>query len=261
MFGQDISGEWKGFLLQDNGGVSKSYSFIINIEKNKKKITGSTKISLWDEPNVFGEMEFSGSFSSKELIFREIKIIDENKGRYAFEWCIKTGKLKYSIEGDSAILSGDWTAITPRTCNPGFIKVKKYELNQDIVRDNDRQQIDEPQIEIEDRKIKEGIVIKVPKEEITIFVSDAAKEDGDTISLIFNDIVVLSEYKLTKEEYKLKVIYDKSKDDNTLVLYAHNIGSIPPNTAKIQIKSGKFNQEIILKSDLDESDIIHFKLK
>ena len=255
VFCQDISGVWRGFLSQSDGGISETYGFVMFIKQTPKNISGTTKIYIWDEPNVFGKMKFSGRLNSEQLNFIETRIIDENKASYAFDWCIKTGNLKYSVEGDSAILSGKWSAITPQSCAPGTITVKKY--IETIAKNKNIQPVEI----IEERQEKEGTIIIIPRKKITIIVSESAKEDGDTISLIFNDVVVLSKHRLTVEEYEFTVTYDPSNEDNNLVLYAHNVGRIPPNTAKIQIKSGFMKQEILLKSNLEESDIIHFELK
>lgn len=253
---QDISGSWQGYLLQKSGGIENSYKFTAEMKHTKNSVTGTTRISLWNEPEIFGEIEFSGAFKNNSLFFKETKIIDENKGLKTFDWCIKTGTLKYKEKGDTAYLYGGWTAISPRTCSPGSIHLIKY---NDSEKKNPPE--DKPEEKIEDRFLKEGTLVIVPKEKITVLVSESAKEDGDTISLIYNDKVVLSEHRLTKEEVKIRVYVDKNKEKNKLILYAHNVGGIPPNTAKLQIKSGNLKQEIILKSDLNESDVIIFELE
>ncbi|MBN2891061.1 MAG: hypothetical protein JXL97_04265 [Bacteroidales bacterium] len=259
LFGQDVSGLWEGFLIQGSGGIASTYNFTIDVKQKGNSVSGHTKISLIKEPDIYGKIEYSGSFVNKEFVFRETKILKENKGRNAFDWCIKTGKLYYSEKGDSAFLSGDWTAIKPFSCTPGSITVRQKLPPKNDNPNNNNQIVQEEKIE--KRELKEGRIIVVPNERITIIVSESAKEDGDTISIIFNDVVVLSEHRLTKEEYKFTVNYDPSKQENKLILYAHNVGSIPPNTAKIQIKSGNLKQEIILKSDLNESDVIYFELQ
>jgi hypothetical protein len=255
VFSQDISGDWEGIMIQPNNGFSHSrYPFYTHIEQNGNKITGTNKITLTKDTSIYGITKFEGTFKKDELFFKELNIISENRTGHSFTWCIKTGTLKYREDADFLVLEGDWTAMDSKTCVPGTIIIKKA-IDKQIVED-----IQNKPVEIEKRDLKDGRVIVIPKEKITIIVSESAKEDGDTISLIFNDVMVLSAHLLTKKEHKIIITYDPNTE-NKLVLYAHNVGSIPPNTAKIQIKSGSKKQIIILKSNLNESDVIYFKLE
>ena len=79
---------------------------------------------------------------------------------------------------------------------------------------------------------------------VTLFVADDGVEDGDTVSIFFNDeeIVKKQRLKINKgDSYQgiigLLLTLDPNKS-NTIIAKAWNVGSIPPNTMEIRIFSG-----------------------
>ncbi len=222
------------------------------ISQNEKKITGYTIISLIENSKIFGKISFSGTFKNSILHFEEKKILAQNRKTNNFYWCIKEGDLYYSETTDSLILKGNWKS-EDITCPPGTITVKKVNLTQkqDNYEDNN--------ISENDRKLKQGIDIKIPQKEIIIMICELAKEDNDTVSLIFNNDTILSHYRLTKNYKKIIVNYNPDKKNNKLILFAHNEGYVSPNTAKLKIISGNMQKTILLKSNLEESDLIYFE--
>lgn len=264
-YSQDISGEWIGNLSQISGGISYNYAFLADFSQNNNQISGFSVISLYDNPQIYGKISLTGSFNNNILNFLEQDVISENKGRNNFVWCIKTGKLKYTETQDSAILSGKWTGIKPISCSPGTIRLAKLLPqnqqvdNQVVIPVDNSQQTTNNNIDL-NRQLKQGQTIDIPSVDITIIVSEAAKEDNDTLSIIFNDTPILVKHRLTKAPYQLSV-QCVDNQQNKLVMYAHNLGDIPPNTAKIQIISGNLHSTIILTSDIDESDVIYLNVK
>ncbi len=258
LISQDISGDWQGIMYQPNNRMKYyTYGFSTHINQQNSKISGTNRIWFLSDASIYGVIEFTGEFNNNKLKFTESEIIKQDKKGGTFVWCIKTGTLNYSVVDDTAILSGDWVAISPKTCVPGKITLKRAIPKQVVAK---KDTVVTP-VKLDNRRIKKGTTIKIPDKIIRITVFDSAQDDGDTISLTFNDVVVLSAYRLTKIPYTFEVTYDASLKNNTLVLYAHNVGRIPPNTAKIIIESGDFTRELVLQSDMKKSDVIYFKLK
>ncbi len=104
------------------------------------------------------------------------------------------------------------------------------------------------------RNIKKTKKIIVHSKEIKIRVWDINIEDGDIISVNLNGEWVLQNYQLTNAgevfEFTLK------DQDSFLVLHAHNLGEIPPNTAGIAISDKNGMQETVLRSNMYESDAL-----
>lgn len=111
-----------------------------------------------------------------------------------------------------------------------------------------------------ERRVKTGKRVLVWAEEIEIMVWDSEEVDGDTISLYFNGDWILKEYPLRRKKKKLKVQVEPNAD-NYLILYAHNEGRRPPNTAALKISDGKRENKIGLSADMRNCDAVNFKLK
>ena len=112
--------------------------------------------------------------------------------------------------------------------------------------------IDEEKVEV---KLSEEIAVKNRK--VKIRVKDYNKVDGDIISLKFGDKWVLTEYKLGSNQHEIEVTLTGFASD--LIMFANNVGAVPPNTASIVIDDGVNSHEIKLKSDLESSEAIRLR--
>ena len=95
--------------------------------------------------------------------------------------------------------------------------------------------------------------------EITIDIVDNAEADGDQISLYFNGNAIASKQTLTEKtvSYKVKAV----KGVNSIVMFAENLGTTPPNTALMLIKCGGKEYRATVRSDLKESGAVQLNLK
>lgn len=107
------------------------------------------------------------------------------------------------------------------------------------------------------RRVKTGKTVYIENETVDILVYDDEREDGDTISLYLNGEWILQKHALTKKPQEIRVKLNRYAD-NYLVLYAHNEGRIPPNTAAIQLKDGKQSKIILLSSDKNHCGAVNF---
>lgn len=89
---------------------------------------------------------------------------------------------------------------------------------------------------------------------------DDEKEDDDIITLIFNDEKIVSDYKLTlKKQEKIFTVQPGRR--NYLLLIAENMGTMPPNTARVRVICGGQIYNLRLKSDFEKSSAIEFVYK
>ena len=110
------------------------------------------------------------------------------------------------------------------------------------------------------RKVNASHPVEVQSKNISLYVWDDDQVDGDIISLNFNGQWVLNAYKLTKKKKVVNVTLN-DKGNNFLLLYAHNEGDTPPNTAGVSIYDGVKETRLIMKSDLKSCDAVRLKLK
>lgn len=91
--------------------------------------------------------------------------------------------------------------------------------------------------------------ITVQSKDITFFTWDSGLIDGDIISLVVNGTTVLSNYELTGNKFPVQVALE-FEGYNYVMLFAHNEGDIPPNTAALSVDDGVIEQDLILSADL-----------
>ena len=117
-----------------------------------------------------------------------------------------------------------------------------------------------PKEMVKRKNIDEGHVI-VHTKTISLNVYDNAIVDGDTVSIFFNGKLLLSHQGLSEKPIILTVDLDENNPRNELVLFAENLGSIPPNTALIVVYAGDKRYELFSKASLEENAVMIFEYK
>lgn len=113
---------------------------------------------------------------------------------------------------------------------------------------------------IASRKVNVQQTIEITKPEFQVDLYDNGDIDGDSVTVYFNGQVVIGKQKLTDKPITIKLKANPNLA-NELVMYANNLGSIPPNTALMKVTAGDKTYEVRLESDTDKSGAVVFKLK
>lgn len=100
--------------------------------------------------------------------------------------------------------------------------------------------------------------IEIDYADFTVDLYDNGEIDGDSISLFFNGRLLLSHKRLSDKALTLKLHVDETKTVNELIMYAENLGTIPPNTALMVVNDGDNRYEVRISSDLEKSGVIRF---
>lgn len=79
--------------------------------------------------------------------------------------------------------------------------------------------------------------IAVAADTIVVSILDMGSADGDTVSVQYNGEWLLEYHGLSKEPVTLRLPVEDEKP-NTLIFFAHNEGSVPPNTAVLRYRDG-----------------------
>ncbi len=104
-------------------------------------------------------------------------------------------------------------------------------------------------------------VLEVNNSILRLEIYDNGEIDNDSISVFFNNTMILADGKLDLVPIKLNIRLDSSLDYNELGMLALNLGTIPPNTAVLILYDGKIRHEIFLSSDLNRSAILRIRKK
>lgn len=100
--------------------------------------------------------------------------------------------------------------------------------------------------------------LEVTSETIRVDLYDNGEIDGDSVSLFYNGKLFASKKRLSEKALSFTLPVDKDLEENELMMYAENLGSIPPNTALMIVTDGTRRFEVRITSDLQKSGVIHF---
>jgi len=103
--------------------------------------------------------------------------------------------------------------------------------------------------------------IEIESESVVIDLYDNGEVDGDSVSLFFNGKLVIARKKLTTQPLRFRISQEELAAENELVMYAENLGTIPPNTALMVVTDGTKRYEVRITSDLQKSGTIRFLKK
>lgn len=112
----------------------------------------------------------------------------------------------------------------------------------------------------EARPVKDIKTINVKNKKVTVDLYDDGDVDNDIVSLYFNGAAVVSKRSLSTNPVSLTLNIEPGKS-NELILFAENLGNIPPNTALMIINDGSSRHEVRLSADLKNNAEVRFELK
>jgi hypothetical protein len=115
-------------------------------------------------------------------------------------------------------------------------------------------------IPLEERKNELIRQIPVDHDSVSVTLYDNGVVDGDSVTLIYNKQIVATHQRLTDKPLTFWLKVDKTSS-NELVMYAENLGSIPPNTALMVIYDGTKRYELNVSSSTNSNGTVAFKLK
>lgn len=104
------------------------------------------------------------------------------------------------------------------------------------------------------RKTDEIKRIETKRKHIRLKIYDNADEDGDIISVRQNGKYVLTKYEIKKKKKVLKLSLEPGP--NEIVVFAHNEGLVPPNTASCLLKAGWKSYPITITTSLKRNQSI-----
>lgn len=111
--------------------------------------------------------------------------------------------------------------------------------------------------ELAKRKIETIRTVDFKSDSLTLTLYDNGVVDGDTVSVLLNGKIIMPKEGLsTKAITKTIYITPDLGDSLQLIMYAENLGSIPPNTGLLIIKDGEESYQIRFAGDLQKNSAI-----
>ena len=261
---QTIQGTWKG--REDADGDSCYFELSIQVQDNL--VTGESYLLFTG--NKFQRFSIAGTFNPKDstLEFKEIKVLDSRHGFLNIN-CYGTYIVHIKKTDTAFLLTGtsmNYTRLPKMFCAKGFLKLSKPYNNETTIINK------ENSISVADalKDTTQAYTKRVTQAKTTIISTsdtvhirlyDNGEIDNDTISVYFNDRLLLFKKRLNLEAISFDIILDKSLTVNKLLFVAENLGDIPPNTGLMIITEKNKRYELNLSADYETNSSVEFVLK
>lgn len=83
---------------------------------------------------------------------------------------------------------------------------------------------------------------------IKIDLYDNGEIDGDTVSVYHNNELIVSRAKLSQKPITIRIAVDAGHPHHELIMVAHNLGSIPPNTSLMIVTTESKKHQVFISS-------------
>ena len=115
--------------------------------------------------------------------------------------------------------------------------------------------------EIEKRVTKSDQSFYFESDSLLLTLYDNGEVDGDTVTVLMNGNVIFSKVGLTTKANSKTIYITPNMDSVKLVMYAENLGSIPPNTGLLIVNDGEKRYEVRFSADLKTNAAIVLRRK
>lgn len=115
--------------------------------------------------------------------------------------------------------------------------------------------------EVIKRENKVANTVSIPEGKVRIEIYDNGEIDNDTVTVYHNKECIINKKMLTTKPITFSFEINKENPLHEFILYADNLGTIPPNTALMLIYSGSQRYELSLTSTIKQNAVVVIKYK
>lgn len=275
---QNIQGKWLGKITQQPGGYSQLYDLEFDLSQ-RKNIWGESFAYEGDSVRI--RIGLSGYFDKDSLRLNEsLGWIREDKVPFTWIACVKQFHLVYRKEGDFEYLEGRWTGFSKddsrSPCYPGKVILSRSVegLNKFLEDRRDSVVMTEPTVtanvappvldftsdflNTEPKKVTE-IIVTQP--DLQIQLVDYMKVDNDTVSVYLNRNLLAKNIRISKRPALLNFRLDTRIEFHEVLLFAENLGLVPPNTSELILVDGENRHRVMIVSDKEKTAAVYLRYK
>lgn len=260
---QDLpfEGMWKGLLSQSDKGLM--YEIVLKLYyETDSTLFGTSKIV--SKTGKYAEFYVEGTYDQHQVKFSDVQLMKESGGTLKSPWCLKDYLGDIELVNDKWILKGEWSNPNiavygdqylddKNYCAPGkfnLTKVKGYANQSEADGDKVRY--------FQGRLVDVQQVYEVEADTITLHIIDNNQIDNDTVTIFYDKQLVVKQHRLSHESFEFDIVI-RGDDQHLLVIYANNVGDIPPNTAAVYFIEDGIRREVAIRSDTSKNAGIIFK--
>lgn len=281
---QTVSGKWYGVGNANLDGANNNYLVELILFQKGGKVTGEFNYYF---KNGYFPNKISGSYDSKSrrLHITTTPITYYRSAAVNGVECSMNGEFTLLVSKAGSSLKGRFssTDFYSLTCPEIVMNLKisnddDKEMDEIIVEEKDLGATAEKTIEstvavvpvvfkeqttaekqFPQRRNTDMGVIEVDSSNLTIVLIDNGEIDKDSVSIFFNNRLLVEKLELTKRGLTYNISLDEHREFNEISMFAENLGIIPPNTAVLVVYDGARRHEISLTSTLQTNGTIRFR--
>jgi hypothetical protein len=179
--------------------------------------------------------------------------------------CIKNLKLKLTKADGIEKLNGTFTGAGENSlpCYPGNVYLQRYnDANKQYIPQSYLTNIlldsRDPNVFLK-TKLSRPIVIEISENVIRLEIKDYLKEDGDIISVYHNRRPFIRNQLIVNKPSNHTLRLNRNQELHEIILYAENLGRIPPNTSNLKIYDGIKEHQVLIQSSKEVSAVIYLR--
>ena len=152
--------------------------------------------------------------------------------------------------------------IIAKEAKPDVVKETKPVIKENVTTTQEPVKKTGPAADVDKRKIETVQSVYYKSDSLLLTLYDNGEVDGDTVSVLMNGKVIMPMVGLsTRAVRKTIYITAETPDSIQLIMYAENLGSIPPNTGLLVVHDGEDIYEIRFSGDYQKNAAILFRRK
>lgn len=298
---QNLSGKWVGEQLgpeyrelvdisiidgrrvEKYATIIEKYKLEMNLVQSGDRLTGT---SLYRDMNSrhWVQHRISGSINGNEITISEDEVIAD-AGRSSFYFGTIRGNLVIDSVNKKLVIKGmifhhklfdhiSRTATNEKSDAGGIRITKPYEETPEApVATVSGGKVPDPgavpalppisKLPVDEFTQRKKLVVHtfdVTTDSLSLQFYDDSDIDDDTITVYYNNNIIISKQRLTDKPLIIN-IHIPPGTDNEMVMFANNVGSIPPNTALLIFYDNGVRKEIKIDSDTRKSGAVIFRRK
>lgn len=267
-------------------GVAVIGNFEMSKYKIVYEINDDNSIKGYSISDLGGDAQtkakISGTFNprKKTLRFEEKNIMSTKLSLSFNDFCLMTVTGKFDKKGDKQIFTGEFKSKSPNqklVCDSGtmiltttqniielaakYSKLPEYSQLPDTVKQIINENLPPVKSVEKVRSIQAGSITKymLMSDTVRLEIFDDQLQDGDKITVLKNNVEVLSNFETTKKVQILKFAIDKNENSVLFTIISTDEGTSPPNTVKVILVNGK--ERTLLVAPLKKGQMVKILLR
>lgn len=280
---QTVKGKWYGVGNVNVEGSANNYLCELILEQKGSVVTGEFNYFF---RNGYFSNKIKGTYNSEKRLLKInfipmifYRTVDAAMGVD----CMMQGQFTLKVSKVETTLSGKFTSddLHTYTCAPINVKftklLKEVPFQQLVETEIEKMAKDtlirpaespiqklqrEASIQLNMRTKEIVKELEVSEDSVRVDLYDNGEFDYDTVSVFYNGKLVQHKQLLeTRKPITFKVAVDSIATNNDLVMYAENLGTIPPNSALMIITDKDHRYEINLTSTYQKNAAVRLRRK